>query len=138
MLESCQSNHASPEPRVPRTQVNPSKRDKRLWGQEWAGKKRGPGLIRELWEFTEGCHVTSRRPYWYTKPVLWKLNSIFMQKSSFVWVNQYGGWWRELKRSMERYYKADFQKLLICYRFPSQPYEENIPLICVPFLFYSK
>ena len=30
-------------------------------------------------------------PYWCSKPVLWELNSIFMQQSSFVCVKQYGG-----------------------------------------------
>ena len=47
----------------------------------------------------EHFHVTSRQPYWCTKPVLWELNFIFMQNSSFVWVNQYDGLSREWKRS---------------------------------------
>ena len=47
------------------------------------------------------CSKTKkRRPYWCPKPVLLELNSIFMQKSSFVWVYQYGGLSREWKRSI--------------------------------------
>lgn len=38
------------------------------------------------------CSKTKKwRPFWCAKTVLWALNSIFMQKSSFVWVNYY---WR--------------------------------------------
>ena len=36
------------------------------------------------------CSKTKKwQPFWCAKTVLWALNSIFMQKSSFVWVNYY-------------------------------------------------
>ena len=53
---------------------------------------------RQYW-----CSKTKkRRPYWYTKPILWELNSIFMQTFSLVSVNQYGHWSREWHRSIHR------------------------------------
>ena len=54
-------------------------------------------LRRPFW-----CSKTKKQPpYWCTKPVLWELNSIFMQKSSFVWVNQYGSLSCEWKHSIK-------------------------------------
>ena len=38
----------------------------------------------------ERYYMTSRRPYWCTKPILRELNSIFTQRFSFVSVKQYG------------------------------------------------
>ena len=55
-------------------------------------------LVTSRWLYW-GPKTKKRRPYWCTKPVVWGSNSILIQKSSFVWVNQYGGLSRGRKRS---------------------------------------
>ena len=44
--------------------------------------------------------MTSRRPYWCSKPVLWELNSFLMETLSFVSINLHRCWSREWKRSI--------------------------------------
>ena len=49
----------------------------------------------------ERFRMTSRRPYWCSKPILWELNSFLMQKRSFVPINLNRCWSRECKRSKQ-------------------------------------
>ena len=48
----------------------------------------------------ECFHMTSRRPCWCPKPVLWELNSFLMQTLSFVPINLHRCWRREWKHSI--------------------------------------
>ena len=48
----------------------------------------------------EFFHMTSRRPFWCPKPVLWELNSFLMQTLSFVPINLHRCWPREWKHSI--------------------------------------
>ena len=48
----------------------------------------------------EYFHMTSRRPYWCPKPILWELNSVLMQTLSCVPINLHRCWPREWKRSI--------------------------------------
>ena len=48
----------------------------------------------------ESFHMTSRRPCWCPKPVLWELNSFLMQTLSFVSINLHRCWPREWKHSI--------------------------------------
>ena len=66
-------------------------------------------VARQLW-FVGGktrklaieCfHMTSRRPYWCHKPILWTLNSFLMQTISFVPINLHRCWPREWKSSIQ-------------------------------------
>ena len=43
----------------------------------------------------ECFHMTSRRPCWCPKPILWELNSFLMQTLSFVPINLHKCWPRE-------------------------------------------
>ena len=43
--------------------------------------------VAELKRATQRFHMTSRRPCWCPKPILWELNSFLMQKISFVLIN---------------------------------------------------
>ena len=45
----------------------------------------------------ERFHMTSRRPYWCPKPILWKFNSFLMQTLSFVSINLHRCWPRDWK-----------------------------------------
>ena len=49
----------------------------------------------------ECFHMTSRRPYWCHKPILWTLNSFLMQTISFVPINLHRCWPREWKSSIQ-------------------------------------
>ena len=49
----------------------------------------------------ECFHMTSRRPYWCSKPILWTLNSLLMQTISFVPINLHRCWPGEWKRSIQ-------------------------------------
>ena len=53
------------------------------------------------YDVTEAIFIW-RRPYWYTKPILRELNSIFKQTFSFVSVNQYDRWLHQWKRSINQ------------------------------------
>ena len=73
-------------------------------------------LFSYLKEMTSGCktfllvfnfsnvkvyiHMTSRRPCWCSKPILWELNSFLMQTLSFVSINLHRCWPREWKHSI--------------------------------------
>ena len=48
----------------------------------------------------ECFHLTSRRPCWCPKPILWELNSFLMQTLSFVPINLHRCWPREWKHSI--------------------------------------
>ena len=50
--------------------------------------------------------MTSRRPYWCPKPVLWELNSFLMQTLSFVPINLHRWWSREWKHSIENVFRV--------------------------------
>ena len=50
----------------------------------------------------ECFHMTSRRPCWCPKPVLWELNSFLMQTLSFVPINLHRCWPREWKHSIQQ------------------------------------
>ena len=54
-----------------------------------------------------------RRPYWCPKPVLWELNTFFMQTLSFVAINLYRCWPREWKHSVEKSRLYFFQNVLL-------------------------
>ena len=53
-----------------------------------------------LHDSIECFHMTSRRPYWCPKPILWELNSFLMQMLTFVPVNLDRWWPRDWKRSI--------------------------------------
>ena len=48
----------------------------------------------------ECFHMTSRRPGWCPKPILWELNSFLTQTISFVPINLHRCWSREWKHSI--------------------------------------
>ena len=48
----------------------------------------------------ECFHMTSRRPCWCPKPVLWEMNCFLMQTLSFVPINLHRCWPREWKHSI--------------------------------------
>ena len=57
-------------------------------------------IERVTWNCIECFHMTSRRPCWCPKPVLWELNSFLMQTLSFVPINLHICWPREWKHSI--------------------------------------
>ena len=76
------------------TTVHSAAKGKTLWG-----------LVATIFgsnNAIECFHMTSRRPYWCPKPVLWELNSFLMQTLSFVPINLYRCWPREWKHSIPR------------------------------------
>ena len=55
-------------------------------------------ILQEQLRFLIECfHMTSRRPCWCPKPVLWELSSFLMQTFSFVPINLHRCWPREWK-----------------------------------------
>ena len=55
----------------------------------------------------ECFHMTSRRPCWCPKPVLWELNFFLMQTLSFVPINLHRCWTREWKHSIGEKSKSE-------------------------------
>ena len=66
-------------------------------------------------------HMTSRRPYWCPKTILWELNSFLMQTLSFVPINLHRCWSREWKHSIPQIY------LWIPDKYSSTSFKQRLP-----------
>ena len=93
---------AFPELRYSLLEFNSRKKCQHLtnW-RRWNKRDKDWSNATSLFKWRAECfHMTSRRPCWCAKPILWELNSFLMQTLSFVPINLHRCWPREWKRSI--------------------------------------